>query len=163
MSWIFIDSVLHWKPFLLIVSLKKSDLNMTAHSVMWSNQVRNSKGIETHHFQLRRCRVSLLKLRLPWQRKKGGWASACWVQECRNAFWAAISLNLPSIRKEPVCQGDFFSEDTHSEDMYVKNQQNSCSQNNIYSSDGRCHTGKYQSSKQLHGHNFSAASSQVCC
>lgn len=45
---------------------------MTADGVMWSNQVRNSKGTETHHFQLRRCRVSSLKLQLPWQRKKGG-------------------------------------------------------------------------------------------
>lgn len=96
---------------------------------MWSDQVRNSKGTETHHFQLRRCAVSSLKLRLPWQRKKGGGASACWAQECRNAFWAAISLNLPSIRKEPVCQGDFFSEDTHSEEMYVENRRNAGSQN----------------------------------
>lgn len=44
---------------------KKSDLNMTADGVMWRNQVRNSKGTETHHFQPRRCRVSSLKLRLP--------------------------------------------------------------------------------------------------
>lgn len=81
---------------------------MTADGVMWSNQVRNSKGTETHHFQLRRCRLSSLKLWLPWQRRKRGWASACWMQECRNAFWAAISLNLPSIRKSQCVRETFF-------------------------------------------------------
>lgn len=76
-------------------------VNLTADSVMWSRQVRD-RNVSLSAAQV----SSLLKLRLPWQRREGGWASACCAFECHNASWVAISLDLPSIRQEWVCEED---------------------------------------------------------
>ena len=83
-------------------------------------KVRKSRDAETRHHQPCRCCMSSLKLWLPWQQQEGGWVSACCAYKCHNASWVAISLSLPSIRQECVCERKTPSDISNTEDKWIK-------------------------------------------